>query len=388
MPRKRRKNPDLLVWDCDPGCDDALAIAWMLQPDICPYFDVDFLTVTGNVHVEQTTSNTRRVVTACLSGRGEDQKPRTCRIFRGMSRSLTGDEPSASSVHGRDGLGGVPNNLSGCGMEKLHELEKAAAAERYLEIARTKGIKFDLLCTGPLTNLAAALSCMNRQEMVSFWTGCRRVVFMGGNFLSQGNITQSAEFNFHADPIAAQMVLTFYREVNRLPQKKRLPDLEFVPLDITETVGIKVDGKVGTPATPAGGLLRYALKEYGMFHSLSASRPRNVARFDAKQHVKAQLAGGGGIGELVRFCHLHDPVAAWVIARQPEGLGWQTSDVRIDTNSGDSRGRIINCSPKNGLPFPHAGRGARVRWLTGEKKNRTAIIKNLIPKLKRLMGFN
>jgi inosine-uridine nucleoside N-ribohydrolase len=272
-------------------------------------------------------------------------------------------------------------------MEGMPRVEETSASDRYLDLAN-KGTPFHLLCTGPLTNLAVALSLMNRKQLLSFWENCQRAVFMGGNFLSPGNITRSAEFNFHADPVAAQMVLTFYRE-----EKQRgghIPALEFIPLDITEKVGIDVDGNdaAAEKLTGGGNLLRYALKEYGTFHALAASRPENVDQFQGEKHAAAQILGGGGVKQLKRFCHLHDPVAAWVIAAEPKDLQWEKkAEIRIDTGMGDSRGRVIDCVPKSELPFPQAGLGTLVHWLKGNEFNRGLIVAGLVPELKKLIGF-
>jgi len=50
----------ILVFDCDPGCDDALAIALVAQDG--QYRKIELLTVAGNVSVDQTTANACRLV--------------------------------------------------------------------------------------------------------------------------------------------------------------------------------------------------------------------------------------------------------------------------------------------------------------------------------------
>jgi inosine-uridine nucleoside N-ribohydrolase len=119
---------------------------------------------------------------------------------------MDGDEPPACSVHGRDGLGDTPNRLiwrreptkpdkgliNGSNfhtaLNKFIHTE-ISAVERYCELSRAESIdQFDLLCTGPLTNLGYALSIMTKAQMVSFWRRCRQVVVMGGSFGSIGNI--------------------------------------------------------------------------------------------------------------------------------------------------------------------------------------------------------
>ncbi|NTW43611.1 MAG: hypothetical protein HGB14_04060, partial [Anaerolineaceae bacterium] len=108
----------LLVWDCDPGCDDALGIALFLKRQLASpsYDNVYFLTVAGNVSIEQTTFNAARVLIACLWQKEQSEQDtkklaQQFMIYRGCNRSMDGEEPSAASVHGRDGLGDAPNSL-------------------------------------------------------------------------------------------------------------------------------------------------------------------------------------------------------------------------------------------------------------------------------------
>lgn len=392
--KTKSSRDNLLLWDCDPGCDDALAMAYLLRPAECPYQRLDFLTVSGNVHVEQTTANTRRVLAVCRAAwpKPAGEFPQ-CRVFRGAAYSLTGEEPLAASVHGRDGLGGVPNNLPGCEVDgaALPEVEPTSAIERYLEVAR-EGQKFDLLCTGPLTNLAVALTTMDRPTLFRFWKSCRRAVIMGGSFGGSGNITPSAEFNFHADPVAVQMVLTHVKGVQaNFDKGNRRCQLHFVPLDVTEKVGLHLDVQVcRAGGTAPGRFLRYALKEYGTFHAFSAVRPETCGRFDPVAYVKAQLLGSSGVSELKRFCHLHDPVAAWVLARMgkaDDGVSWDKMPIRVDQRHGESRGRVIDCSAKEGLPFPQAELGTLVWWLKPTVHNLKLVEGSLVPALQELLGF-
>lgn len=136
-------DPGLGTADADP--EDALAIALALAS---PELTVRAITcVGGNVPVEQGLANARRILE--LVGRE--------------------DVPLAAGPR---------------------------AVDMLVEVART------IIAIGPLTNVAAALladpSLAERLE---------RVVIMGGAFQVPGNVTPTAEFNFFADPEAAQVVL-------------------------------------------------------------------------------------------------------------------------------------------------------------------------------------
>ena len=59
-----------------------------------------------------------------------------------------------------------------------------------------------MVCLAPLTNLALALK--TDPELAK---NLGEIFIMGGNTEAIGNVTISAEFNFHADPEAAYAVL-------------------------------------------------------------------------------------------------------------------------------------------------------------------------------------
>ena len=59
-----------------------------------------------------------------------------------------------------------------------------------------------LVALGPLTNVAA---CINVDP--SFTTKLNSIMLMGGNSHGEGNVTVCGEFNFHADPQAAKVVI-------------------------------------------------------------------------------------------------------------------------------------------------------------------------------------
>jgi inosine-uridine nucleoside N-ribohydrolase len=61
--------------------------------------------------------------------------------------------------------------------------------------------RLTLVCVGPLTNLAIALSLRPRLTRQ-----IANVIVMGGAFFTAGNITPHAEFNIYVDPDAAQQV--------------------------------------------------------------------------------------------------------------------------------------------------------------------------------------
>ena len=174
-----------VLLDCDPGVDDAIALAVALGS---PQVElVAVTTVAGNVELAGTTANALRVC-AFL---GRDDVP----VVAGADRPLLRDTVLARSVHGSDGLGGAP----------LPAVERPAdpgfAPERIVEeVMRAPG-QVTLVAVGPLTNVALAL---RREPRIAQLV--RRLVVMGGSY-TDGNITPAAEFNIHADPDAAAEVV-------------------------------------------------------------------------------------------------------------------------------------------------------------------------------------
>ena len=335
-------NQEQVKWviDCDPGCDDAVALAllaWM-APDL---EDVEIMTVAGNVGVDLTKWNACRIVAAC---------GKTWPVYRGCGSSLSGESVPAASVHGRDGLGDIPNNAFGISPK---DPEQESAVRRYMHLAESEQ-KFILVCTGPLTNLASALNLMAPERVRSFWQRCEICVIMGGAFESHGNITSSAEFNFHFDPVAVHLVLQSWRIASA--SNVELRPIHFVSLDTTEQVGIplhQVAKKIdGTPPSSATPFLRAALRKYGMFHARNCLRPVatderpafGIKNLDETEYLKDRLAGKSGITHLGAFCYLHDPLAMWMALQRNESNftdWWSRARVDIDLAHGPGRGQII-----------------------------------------------
>lgn len=176
-----------IILDCDPGIDDALALILALAS---PELDVKAVTaVSGNRPVDQTVENARRLV--ALAGRADIP------VFRGAHSPLDRTEPRCNLVHGADGLGGVLLPPSGV------PVEGTIAAQAILDILATEPEgTVTFVAIGPLTNLALAFAM--RPDV---FRRAERLAIMGGAVRVPGNVTPAAEFNFWADPLAADRVL-------------------------------------------------------------------------------------------------------------------------------------------------------------------------------------
>jgi inosine-uridine nucleoside N-ribohydrolase len=182
-----------LVIDTDPGVDDAVAILLALAS---PEIEVLALTtVAGNVSLEKTTLNARRLLE--LAGRGD------VLVAAGCAQPLAGPSSDAVEVHGRDGLGDLAWEEPKIALHPLHAVDLLA------ELIGQGPLT--IVAIGPLTNLATLL-----ERHPGIDRDVERVVLMGGASF-EGNVTPAAEFNIWADPEAAQRVLGAHWPLTVMP---------------------------------------------------------------------------------------------------------------------------------------------------------------------------
>ncbi len=173
-----------IILDCDPGIDDALAIAFAAGS---PEIELAGLTtVVGNVELAKTTANALAV--ASFVGLG------SVPVTAGCGTPLLRPALHAGHVHGESGLGGAALPTPGRSAEGGH------AIDYIIEAAAAAPGEITLVATGPLTNIGLAL---RREPRLASWV--RDFVIMGGS-ASRGNVTPAAEFNIWADPEAAAIV--------------------------------------------------------------------------------------------------------------------------------------------------------------------------------------
>lgn len=174
-----------VILDCDPGIDDALALALLIGRA-----DVDLVgvtTVAGNVALPVTTANALRLCS--LFDRTDVP------VVAGASVPLRRSSVFADYVHGADGLGGAPVPST------RQQATSGFGPDFIIEQLRARPGEITLIAVGPMTNVALAL---RKEPRITEWV--KQVVVMGGAW-TRGNITPAAEFNFYADPDAAAIVL-------------------------------------------------------------------------------------------------------------------------------------------------------------------------------------
>jgi purine nucleosidase/pyrimidine-specific ribonucleoside hydrolase len=178
-----------VVWDMDPGIDDALALILALKsPEVRV---AGITTVAGNAPVETASTNARRV----LEYLGAANIP----VALGAASPLNRPLEDALSYHGSDGLGNCslpPPKLP---------LQPLEAWDFLVQSVLDAPDEVILVATGPLTNVAYAFELQPKlPELLN------RLVVMGGAYgltpYGKGNCTPFAEFNIWQDPEAAHLV--------------------------------------------------------------------------------------------------------------------------------------------------------------------------------------
>jgi purine nucleosidase len=171
-----------IIIDCDPGLDDAVAIALAVAT---PALELAAITtVAGNAEIERVTANALAVV--------EVLKLKTP-VHQGCARPLVMPVPRTSALlwggDGDLGLGeaGAPSREHAV-VRLIHHLEECKAGGA------------TLVAIGPLTNMAVLLTM--RPDLAP---RIGELVVMGGGF-SGGNASAHAELNIWVDPHAAHTV--------------------------------------------------------------------------------------------------------------------------------------------------------------------------------------
>ena len=274
-----------VILDCDPGLDDAVAILMALAAKE----DIDLLGITavaGNVSLRSTYRNARGL--CALAGR-EDMP-----VYVGCERAIMGSSVRAEHIHGADGISGTPLPASTAPEQDLH------AVDFIIQSCREAADKSVTICpVGPMTNVALALiMAPDITEKIE------EIVFMGGVAFGPGNCTPASEFNIHADPHAAQVVL-----------QSGVP-LVMMGLDLTHQAHITDE-------------------RFARIHALGSEVSKAVtSMLAAYRDIIAQRSQGSREGVL------HDPCTIAYVMR-PDLFKGRKMFVEVDTQAGPSLGRTV-----------------------------------------------
>jgi inosine-uridine nucleoside N-ribohydrolase len=279
------KSKPILI-DTDTGVDDAMALILAFHS---PELTVKAITtVAGNIEVAKCTRNVERI----LDLLNIMDRPT---IAEGASRPMRLPLLNASEVHGKDGLGDVPEFLP-----RARASRHPRAVDTILKCCDTFGPRLTIVAIGPLTNLALAWK-KNPRVMKSVG----RIVTMGGAIRVPGNTGPVAEFNYYVDPDAAHIILN-----------AGLP-VTVIPLDVThQAVVMRKE-------------MEYRAKRSS---SRAATAILKVTELYMKYHLATQGFNGG---------YLHDPMAIGV-AIDPTLVKTRRVHVDVESKGDFTRGMTVS----------------------------------------------
>jgi len=176
--------PKKIIFDTDPGTDDAMALMLALNS---PELDIRAITVVpGNVTASQGLDNALRMVSLAnrcdISVAGGAQHP----LFQKLI--------TAEFWHGKNGLANIELPPSKCNADSRF------APDLIIQLIHAAPHEITLVPVGPLTNIALAV-----EKDPSIVPLVKEVILMGGS-ISGGNVNAAAEANIYNDPEAAQVV--------------------------------------------------------------------------------------------------------------------------------------------------------------------------------------
>jgi len=279
-----------IVLDVDTGVDDALGIMLAVKSGQCNVLGIT--TVNGNVSLAKATENTCKILDFL-------QTRQEIPVIRGASRPLLRHVYFEHRIHGEDGLGGALRDVP-----VSTKPQEGFAPDFMIEQVKMHPGEVTLIMTGPLTNLALAVS--KYPELVH---QVKEVIFMGGVVKEHGNVTPTAEYNMYVDPEAAKIVF-----------HAGFPSLTMVGLDVTRRVLLHESHIQDLGDTPMAAYVRQSTSEY-------------TERYFERNGVRA--------------CALHDPLAV-AVAISPDLVKTQKLYVDVETKSELCDGQTV-CDFQNRL---------------------------------------
>lgn len=274
--------PKRILFDTDPGIDDACAILLALAS---PELSVEGLSVVhGNCSLEQGTTNALSVL--------ELANATHIPVAKGCELPLVQPPLLAPETHGDSGLG-----YAKLPSPRARPIAQPAIDFLIERILAAPG-EMTLLAIGPLTNVALAI----RQEP-RIVQALKEIIIMGGALRYEGNTTALAEFNTYVDPHAAHIVY-----------HAGIPTT-LVPLDVTYQC-ILTPGDVNRLLEVDSPITKFVA---------------DATRFYMEFHDEFQKIDG---------CVINDPLAL-ALAFAPDLCIYRDLPVDVDISGGISMGKTI-----------------------------------------------
>lgn len=274
--------PQKILFDTDPGIDDACAILLTLAS---PELSLEGLSIVhGNCSLEQGTTNALSVLELANASH--------IPVAKGCELPLVQPSLLAPETHGDSGLG----------YAKLPKPQSRPVLQHGIDflietILASPG-EVTLLAIAPLTNVALAIRKEPRvvEEL-------KEIIIMGGAIRHEGNTTALGEFNTYVDPHAAQIVY-----------QAGIPTT-LVPLDVTYQC-------ILTPAD---------VSRLQKIDSPITNFVAEATRFYTEFHDEYQKIDG---------CVINDPLAL-ALTFAPELCTYQELPVEVDLSGGISMGKTV-----------------------------------------------
>ncbi len=274
--------PKKILFDTDPGIDDACAILLALAS---PELSLEGLSVVhGNCSLEQAAKNALSVLELAHASH--------IPVAKGCELPLVQPSLLAPETHGDNGLG----------YAKLPEPRAKPVgwhgSDFLIEKILASPGEITLVAIGPLTNIALAI----RQEP-RLAEAIKELIIMGGAIRHEGNTTALAEFNTYVDPHAAHIVY-----------HAGIPTT-LVPLDVTYQCiltpeDVKRLRKIDSPIT------KFVV---------------DATRYYMEYHDEYQKIEG---------CVINDPLAL-ALTFMPELCSYRNLPVDVDLSGGISMGKTV-----------------------------------------------
>jgi pyrimidine-specific ribonucleoside hydrolase len=176
-----------VIIDCDPGHDDAIALAVACASE---KLDIRAVTVVaGNQTLMKTLRNAKKVLNFI------GKRPP---LAAGADKPLFRELKTAPDFHGESGLDGpeIPDPAD-------YKEEPVPAWDLARRIIMESPDMVTLIPTGPLTNIGILFTAYPEVKR-----NIAQISLMGGSIFAGGNRTSAAEFNILVDPEAADIVFS------------------------------------------------------------------------------------------------------------------------------------------------------------------------------------
>ncbi|BGP13042.1 hypothetical protein JCM10213_000953 [Rhodosporidiobolus nylandii] len=349
--------PTPCIIDTDPGVDDVIALLLALSS---PNLLVLGITLThGNTTLDCCTANLQKLFYALEQHleqhpqlreqwKGVDPEWRKkwgvgpIEVFLGSEGPIAGEAVTAKYFHGRDGLSNCTTRHPdltppASHVSPFYTLSTSSALEGATSILSSNPKQsVAYVALGPLTSLAQLhLSSANPSSETSILRDFSVILSMGGALNHPGNTTPVSEYNYYADPYAADVVF-----------KLALPSLFIFPLDTTTYLTLPFE-------------LYRRVVDRAFADTKAPSRPEGktpLAHLTSSflEGTKEVMASFGGDA-----MELHDPAVVYALidwtrsgkkvpaqegveeGEFADGWGWKQAAFEVETQGTLTRGMLV-----------------------------------------------